>query len=84
MFYVSQCSVNLISASQMKQLDNMMLNMNSDHIVDQIIKKIKAQIMKINDLFEMKMATPGSPGSMNKAANSITSGHASESATIKT
>ena len=58
----------------------MMLNMNSDHIVDQITKKIKAQIMKINDLFEMKMIILSF---MNKTADSITSNHASEFIIIK-
>ena len=61
-----------------------MLNMNSDHIVDQITKKIKAQIMKINDLFEMKMIISNTSDSMNKTVNSITSNHASEFIIIKT
>ena len=52
-----------------------MLNMNSDHIVDQTTKKIKAQITEINDLFKMKMTTL-----MNKTVDSITSDHASGSA----
>ena len=56
----------------------MILNMNSDHIVDQITKKIKAQIMKINDLFEIKMII------LNKIADSITSNHVSEFITAET
>ena len=75
-FYIFQCSVNLILTSQIKQLDNMMLNMNFSHIIDQTTKKIKVQIMKINNLFEMKMITLNF---MNKIINSITSDHASES-----
>ena len=58
----------------------MMLNMNFNHIVDQTIKKIKAQIMKINNLFEMKMIIMNIiSDSMNKIADSITSDHTSES-----
>ena len=49
--------------------------MNSDHIIDQTTKKIKIQIMKINDLFEMKMIISDF---MNKIVNSITSDHASK------
>ena len=59
----------------------MMLNMNSDHIIDQITKKIKAQIMKINNLFKMKMIISSF---MNKIVNSITSNHASEFVIVKT
>ena len=55
-----------------------MLNMNSDHIVNQITKKIKAQIMKINDLFEIKIITSDALNSMNKTADSVTSDHASK------
>ena len=57
----------------------MVLDMDSGHIVDRTTKEIKAQTMEINDLFEMKMATPGS-----KAADPTTSGHASGSATAET
>ena len=60
-----------------------MLNMNFNHIVDQTTKKIKAQIMKINDLFKIKMIILSTLNSMNKIVNSVTSNHASESVIIK-
>ena len=53
----------------------MIFNMNFSHIIDQITKKIKAQIMKINNLFEMKMIILNF---INKTADSITSDHTSE------
>ena len=64
----------------------MMLNMNFSHIVDQTTKKIKAQTVKINDLFEMKMIILSLiiSDSMNKTADSITSNYASEFVTVKT
>ena len=62
----------------------MMLNMNFDHIVNQTTKKIKAQIMKINNLFEIKMITSDVSDSMNKTVNLVTSNHASEFIIIKT
>ena len=61
----------------------MALDMDSGHIVDRTTKEVKAQIMEVSNLFEMKMVIPGS---MNKAADptTTTSGHASGSATAET
>jgi len=61
-----------------------MLNMNSDHIINQTTKKIKVQIVKINNLFKIKMIISDALSSMNKTADSITSNHASESVIVKT
>ena len=61
-----------------------MLNMDSGHIVDQTTKEVKVQTVEVNNLFEIKMTTPGASSSMNKAADSITSGHASGSVTAET
>ena len=54
--------------------------MNFNHIIDWTTKKIKAQTVKINDLFEMKMIISDF---INKTADSITSDYASESATAE-
>ena len=53
-FYVSQCSVNLISVSQMKRIDNIILDMMTDELFDKTIKKVKTLVKKVNNLFEMK------------------------------
>ena len=53
-FYMLQCPVNLISAFQMKRIDNIILDMMTDEFFDKMIKKIKILVKKVNDLFEMK------------------------------
>ena len=55
--------------------------MNFDHIIDWTTKKIKAQTVKINDLFEIKMIILNF---MNKTADSIINDHASKLIIIKT
>ena len=61
-----------------------MLNMNFNHIIDQTTKKIKAQIMKINNLFKIKIITSDTLSFINKTADSIINNHASEFITVKT
>ena len=40
-FYMFQCSVNLISVSQMKRIGNIILDMTTDEFFNKMIKKVK-------------------------------------------
>jgi hypothetical protein len=53
-FYVPQCPVNLISASRMKRIGNIILNMATGELFDRTTKEVKALVEEVNDLFEMK------------------------------
>src|SRR5215471_21452717 len=55
-YYVSQCSVNLISTARIRRIDNIYLNMETDELYDQETREIKALVKKINNLFELKTA----------------------------
>jgi hypothetical protein len=55
-YYISQCPINLISASRMKRLGNIILNINTSKIFDCVIKQIKTLAEKFNNLFKIKTA----------------------------
>ena len=54
--YVSQCPVNLISSSKMKIMGNMILNMDTNTIINRTIRELKAYVTKISDIFELNTA----------------------------
>ena len=50
-----QYFVNLISVSQMKRIDNIILDIMTDELFNKTIKKVKTLIKKVNNFFEMKI-----------------------------